>query len=607
MDLIRDAPLGQLIRYVSGNRLLRYPEELDSFRLPPCYGFHRPRHDLEECTAPIPAPSNAHADGINISNHTSTDEKLPDGFHDVPEKDEVDPKSLEQRRRSTDTSTTDEDSEPPVKHKSRSRKTIQQCHPSRARTRAACCGTTVVTWYSTDDPENPQNWSFRKKFFVSAIIYLYTFTFYMGSAIYAPSETGVMEEFHVDSQVASLGLSLYVLAYGIGPLLFSPLSEVPAIGRNPTYIFSFAVFVILLIPTALVQNVAGLMVLRFLAGFFGSPCLATAGATLGDMVSVIKLPYLLSLWALCATAGPALGPLISGFSVAAMNWRWSIWELLWLAGPVWVLMFLLLPETSAPTILLRRAQRLRKVTGNEKLKSEGEMKQADLTFNDIVIEALWRPIQTILLDPSIAYCAGFIALIYAIFYSFFEAFPIVYIDYFHFNLGEMGVSFLSIIVGAIIGVAFYWSYIHWVLEPDIRENGIGEPEKRLVPALYTCFFLPVGLFIFAWTSNPSLHWIGPTIGISLFTIGIFVVLQCVFLYLPLTYPLYAASLFAGNDFVRATLAAGTIHFSRPLYANLGVGPGVSLLAGLTCVCIVGLFVLWHFGAFLRSRSRFAAK
>lgn len=144
------------------------------------------------------------------------------------------------------------------------------------------------------------------------------------SAIYTPSTFGVMEVFGVSLTVASLGLSLYVLAYGLGPLLFSPLSEIPSIGRNPPYILSFGIFVVLCVPTALVNNVAGLMVLRFLQGFFGSPCLATGGASLQDMYSLIKLPYILCLWALAATCGPAMGPIISGFSVPAENWRWYV-------------------------------------------------------------------------------------------------------------------------------------------------------------------------------------------------------------------------------------------------------------------------------------------
>jgi DHA1 family multidrug resistance protein-like MFS transporter len=77
-------------------------------------------------------------------------------------------------------------------------------------------GTVLVDWYTTDDPANPQNWSLRKKMFVTFQICMYTTAVYMGSSIYSPAEFGVMERFGVNIQLASMGLSMYVLAYGIG-------------------------------------------------------------------------------------------------------------------------------------------------------------------------------------------------------------------------------------------------------------------------------------------------------------------------------------------------------------------------------------------------------
>src|SRR5271155_3063460 len=148
---------------------------------------------------------------------------------------------------------------------------------------------------------------------------------------------------------------------GIGPLLFSPISEIPIVGRNPPYLLTFGIFVLLCVPTALVDNFGGLLVLRFLQGFFGSPCLATGGASIGDIFSLLKLPYYLTGWAASATAGPSLGPLISGFSVPAKNWHWSLWEILWLSGPVFIFLMFFLPETSSSNILLRRAARLRRL------------------------------------------------------------------------------------------------------------------------------------------------------------------------------------------------------------------------------------------------------
>lgn len=146
-------------------------------------------------------------------------------------------------------------------------------------------GTILVDWYTTDDPENPQNWTTSKKVGVLVQLCAYSMAVYGASSMYVPGEQGVMERFHVGTAPAALGLAIYVVGYGVGPLIWAPLSEIPAIGRNLVYAPTFFLFVILSIPTAVVDNYAGLLVLRFLTGFFGSPCLANGGASVGDMVS----------------------------------------------------------------------------------------------------------------------------------------------------------------------------------------------------------------------------------------------------------------------------------------------------------------------------------
>jgi DHA1 family multidrug resistance protein-like MFS transporter len=82
-------------------------------------------------------------------------------------------------------------------------------------------------------------------------------------------------------------------------------------------------------------------------------------------------------------------------------------------------------------------------------------------------------------------------------------------------------------------------------------------------------------------------------------------MNVLFTYIPNIYPKYAASLFAANDAARSTLAAGAILFARPMFLSLGVAGGVSLLAGLSCLCTIGFFVLYHYGPTLRGKSRFA--
>jgi len=364
-------------------------------------------------------------------------------------------------------------------------------------------------------------------------------------------------------------------------------------------------FFALSFPTAVVDSFAGLLVLRFLQGFFGSPALANAGATFSDMYSLLYVPFPLSWWVFAAWGGPALGPLMAGFAVSANNWRWSLWEIVWMAAPMLVAILAFLPETSTPNILLRRAQRLRKLTGDNRLQAQSELDHRHLTASGILVDALIKPVEITLKDPAIFFVNIYTALFYGIYYTFFEVFPLVFPPMYGFNLGEIGLAFLACQVGATLGVAIYFSYLTWYMIPDNIKNGLRQQEHRLVPAIFGSFLLPTGLFIFGWTARPDIHWIVPIIGVVIFVLGTFLILQSIFVYVPLSYPKYAASLFAGNDLVRSAMAAGSILYARPLFVNLGIGKGVSVLAGLSTLGIFGMVAIYFTGAKLRARSKFA--
>ena len=269
-----------------------------------------------------------------------------------------------------------------------------------------------------------------------------------------------------------------------------------------------------------------------------------------------------------------------------------------------ILLLLFLPETSSPTILHQRAARLRKLTGSSRFKSQSEIDQSQMTPHAIMVDALIKPGEIFVLDPAIAFTNIYTSLIYSFYYSFFEVFPQVFPPLYGFNLGKLGLSYTCIIVACIIGAGSYVVYLYFFLNPSLK--GI-EPvqEQRLKPALFAVFGPPIGLFLFGWTARTDIHWIVCVIGIVIFSIGNFIILQCLSIYLSRAYPKYAASLFAANDFCRSALACAAIHFSPPLFKNLGIGKGVSLLAGLSSLGVIGMFVLFLYGGNMRARSKFA--
>ncbi|KAF8859146.1 hypothetical protein BDZ45DRAFT_704406 [Acephala macrosclerotiorum] len=311
------------------------------------------------------------------------------------------------------------------------------------------------------------------------------------------SDGGVMEQFTVNPTEAVLPLSLYVLSYGVGPLIFAPLSEIPIIGRNPSTILHSSCF-------------------------FGSLALANAGATFSDMYSLLYVPYTLLWW------------------FSAENWRWSLWESVWMAAPMLIVLLTVTPETSTPNILLRRAQRLRKLTGDSRLQARSEIDQRHLTVAGIAIDALIKPIQITIKVPAIFFVNVYTAPFYGIYYTFFEVFPFAFPPMYGLNLGEVGLAFLVCQVGATLDVIIYFSY-----------------------------------------------------------------LRCVFVYATLSYPKYGASLFARNDLCRFAMTAGSILYALPLFVNLGIGKGVSVLAGLSTLGIFGMVAIYLTGAKLRARSKFA--
>ena len=196
-DLLRDAPLGQLIRFVTRNKVLPYPEERADFILPPEYralctekqspsrsGSETPASTAEdpEKNSPGTEPNPYNAPHDNAATLTRT-------------KSQTDPTPYTEERLE-------------VEAELALTKTVTK--PIAPQKTAD--GTILVDWYTTDDPANPQNWSNGKRGFTALQICLYTFAVYIGSAIYTSSEIGVMEAFGVSPTKASLPLALYVLA-----------------------------------------------------------------------------------------------------------------------------------------------------------------------------------------------------------------------------------------------------------------------------------------------------------------------------------------------------------------------------------------------------------
>ncbi|WOO83639.1 Caffeine resistance protein 5 [Vanrija pseudolonga] len=517
MDTLREAPFGQLVRFLSRNRLFQYPEEKPGF-------------------------------------------VLPDEYKNAP-------------------------------HSKDGEKKV-----------------TIVTWYGPKDRDNPRQWRLHKKIWVVFAVMFYTVAVYIGSAIFAYAVHDAAKYFKVSDIVATLTLTMFVLGYAVGPLFLAPLSELAFIGRNPPYIFSLGIFCVLQIPSALSTNLPGLLVLRFIAGFVGSPPLATGGASVADVFNEQKASYAVGAYGLAGGIAPAIAPFISGYAVMNLGWRWAFWELLILSSAGFVVVMFGLPETSADNVLYRRAVRLRKLTGNDNLRSAAELADAEKTFKEIMWEALVRPMWMTISEPIVLAIDLYIGLTYAILYSFFESFPWVFYEKgYNFNLGASGLPFLAVAVGGCIAYAVFCIWLRWWWEPAyVKAEGKLEPEAYLPLSIVGAICFPICLFWFAWSANRT-HWIVPTIAAAFFGLGDCFSFMPYINYLTYAYPAHTASALASNDFVRSIMGAAMPIVAYPLFNNLGIDWGNSLIGFLTVACLPLPFVLIKFGPWLRARSPMASE
>lgn len=120
------------------------------------------------------------------------------------------------------------------------------------------------------------------------------------------------------------------------------------------------------------------------------------------------------------------------------------------------------------------------------------------------------------------------AVVYGTLYLCFAAFPIVFQEGRHWNSGIGALPFLGIMVGMNIGVATMmfdnrrYARLHKQLGGDMVP-----PEVRLPPAIIGGVLTVVGLAWLAATTDPSIHWIVPTLaGVPFGTGFLLVFMSC---------------------------------------------------------------------------------
>ncbi|KAL8724923.1 MAG: hypothetical protein Q9166_007671 [cf. Caloplaca sp. 2 TL-2023] len=456
------------------------------------------------------------------------------------------------------------------------------------------------------DPRNPMGFSTFRKWTITILVAFVTLAVAFVSSAYSGGIVEIVEEFHTSEEVATLGIALFVCGFAIGPLIWAPLSEM--YGRQILLFGTYGALTAFNAAAAGSQNIQTLVILRFLAGAFGSSPLTNSGGVIADMFPASQRGLAMSIFAAAPVCGPTLGPIVGGFVGETIGWRWLEGIMAIFTGVLWIIGTLMIPETYAPLILRTRAAQLSRETGSV-YQSKLEVGEPKPSLTKSFKIALSRPWIMLLREPIVLLLSVYLAIVYGTLYMMFGAFPIVYQQNRHWSQGIGSLPFLGVLIGMLLAVIYTIpdnKRYQRVERMAISKGAHGAPpEARLPPCMIGSVCLPIGLFIFAWTDYPEIHWIISVIFTAPFGFGMVVLFLSVMNYLIDTYTVYAASVLAANSVLRSLFGATFPLFTTYMYDGLGIRWASSVPAFLALFCVPFPFLFYKFGSTIRMRCKFA--
>jgi DHA1 family multidrug resistance protein-like MFS transporter len=455
--------------------------------------------------------------------------------------------------------------------------------------------------FGPGDIENPKNWSAARHWYITVVAVLLVVNATFASTSPSGCLVGIAQHFHVSEEAAGLVITLFLLGYCAGPLVFAPLSEF--YGRRWVFYITFTAYLAFNFLCAFANNFGALLVGRFLTGAFASAPLSNSPGVLADIWDPIARSNAMAVFSIMTFAGPALGPVVSGFLQLKKDWRWNFYVLLWLAGITEVLMFTI-PETLPSVVLINKARRIRaaKVPGYENVKAPAEA--ADRKLNAIFKVALTRPWK-ILVDPISFLVAVYLSVVYALLYMLFTIYPIVFQQKRGWNSGVGELPLIGTVVGAVIGGGIIFAVS--ARDRKRRLAGYqGRPEDRLPVAMFGGCLFAITMFWFAWSAEyNSVHWIVPTLAGTFLATSIMLIFVAYLNYLTDTYLMYTASAMAANTICRSACGAAAPLYTQSMFDALGVAGGGSLIGGVAVLLAPIPFIFYRYGEPIRKRSKFA--
>lgn len=257
-------------------------------------------------------------------------------------------------------------------------------------------------------------------------------------------------------------------------------------------------------------------------------------------------------------------------------------------------------ETYKKTILQKRTRIEERSNALPPLK-------AALPSSTLVQRIVLKPFKMLFVESIVLFMTIYMAFNFAVFYSFFAAFPYIFSGQYGFTPSQQGLTFISIALGCVIGFLAVVYIDRRTYPPLEAKYGVGvvPPEYRLYGAMVGCALNPLSLLWFGWAADAGVYWLSPVVAAVPFAVGNIMVYSSGALYIMNSYgSLHGASALSANSLLRYAGGGAFPLFTVQMFSGLGIGWASSLLGFVSVALVPVPWVLCKYGKRIRAHSQY---
>ncbi|KAF8188828.1 major facilitator superfamily domain-containing protein [Mycena galopus ATCC 62051] len=364
--------------------------------------------------------------------------------------------------------------------------------------------------------DDPLNWPSWLKWAVLLQVGFFAFLGPFNSAVVNPSLVLLADGLGVDSTTASYTTTCAIIAGGLTPFIFTPLTNV--YGRRPVTLFAILLTIAGGIGSGASTTYAGVAITRALngAGFGGMMSVGTS--CVNDMFFLHERGEKTGIYVIFVTNGAHVAALIGGFLGEAKGWKWDFYIGAIITSVPFVAALFLFPET-----LFSRDEKYLETRTHER-------SYMDMLFDfkgNIIPNRRLRLSHFTHSFAMLKYPSVILPFIYyTLAWSFVNILPAVtlatiYHRFYKMGAGPIGACLgISLTIGSVLGELCAGRLSDWIMyRMAKRHGGVRRPEYRLYLSPLSAFFMPVGIIIFGACVGRT-GYIPPLVGLSVSVFGL---------------------------------------------------------------------------------------